>query len=166
MASADTLTAWRRRAFSHAITLRAKASSIWNMLWPSWDHFQPSWPPRILLLTTGKWIEMHTSGCVPEIFESFHRFNFSLNTKKNIWRGGVYDSNDCDGQDPNHAVVIVGWGNENGMDYWIGRNSWGPTWGQKGYFLIQRGVNKCGIETYPVFVKLPWVWACATCAII
>ncbi|XP_046647232.1 procathepsin L-like [Daphnia pulicaria] len=67
---------------------------------------------------------------------------------------GVYDSNDCDGQDPNHAVVIVGWGNQNGMDYWIGRNSWGPLWGEEGYFLIQQGVNKCGIETYPVFVKL------------
>ncbi|XP_046458637.1 procathepsin L-like [Daphnia pulex] len=67
---------------------------------------------------------------------------------------GVYDSNDCDGQDPNHAVVIVGWGNQNGVDYWIGRNSWGTVWGKEGYFLIQKGVNKCGIESYPVFVKL------------
>jgi C1A family cysteine protease len=89
-----------------------------------------------------------------------NRFNFlqiQTKKKKKMWRSGVYDSNDCDGQDPNHAVVLVGWGNQNGVDYWIGRNSWGPLWGEEGYFLIQRGVNKCGIETYPVFVKLSWV---------
>ncbi|XP_046458645.1 ervatamin-B-like [Daphnia pulex] len=65
---------------------------------------------------------------------------------------GVYDDLECDGQSVNHAVVIVGWGNQNGVDYWVGRNSWGTTWGTNGYFLIQRGVNKCGIENYPAYV--------------
>lgn len=67
-------------------------------------------------------------------------------------RAGVYDDSDCDEQPVNHAVVIVGWGNQNGVDYWVGRNSWGTTWGTNGYFLIQRGVNKCGIENYPAYV--------------
>merc|ERR1739848_176940 len=45
-----------------------------------------------------------------------------------------------------HAIKIVGWGNEDGNDYWLVANSWGPTWGLEGYFKIIRGTNACGIE--------------------
>jgi C1A family cysteine protease len=45
-----------------------------------------------------------------------------------------------------HAISIVGYGTLNGEDYWKVKNSWNPTWGDKGYFLIARGVDECGIE--------------------
>lgn len=48
----------------------------------------------------------------------------------------------------NHAVVIVGYGTENGVDYWIIKNSWGIVWGKDGFGRIQRGVNLCGISSY------------------
>lgn len=35
-----------------------------------------------------------------------------------------------------HAVSIVGWGNEDGQDYWIAQNSWGDSWGENGFFRI------------------------------
>ena len=69
-------------------------------------------------------------------------------------RDGVYDDADCDGQPANHAVVIVGWGNKNGVDHWIVRNSWGTDWGKRGYFFIQSGVNKCGIENLVAYIKI------------
>jgi len=47
----------------------------------------------------------------------------------------------------NHAVVAIGWGQENGHKYWIIKNTWGPKWGEKGYFRIQRGTDECGIES-------------------
>ena len=71
------------------------------------------------------------------------------------YKSGVYSSSTCknSAMDVNHAVLAVGFGqDEKGMDYWIVKNSWGDTWGDKGYFKIQRGVNMCGMancNSYP-----------------
>jgi cathepsin B len=46
-----------------------------------------------------------------------------------------------------HAVEFVGYGTQNGEMYWLVKNSWGSTWGEKGYFQILKGVNECGIES-------------------
>ncbi|KZS11247.1 Uncharacterized protein APZ42_024011 [Daphnia magna] len=68
------------------------------------------------------------------------------------YASGVYSDNACDGTTVNHGVVVVGWGELNGEKFWMVRNSWGTDWGMAGYFRIQRGVNKCNIESYPAFV--------------
>lgn len=67
------------------------------------------------------------------------------------YKAGVYNDVKCDNLTVNHAVVVVGYGTLNNLPFWLVRNSWGATWGDKGYIKIQRGVNKCGIETYPYF---------------
>ena len=51
-----------------------------------------------------------------------------------------------------HFVLIVGWGNSNGVDYWIIKNSWGPAWGQEGYFSIQ--MNDSYIGTYAIGAEI------------
>jgi cathepsin H len=53
----------------------------------------------------------------------------------------------------NHAVVATGYGYENGLPFWNVKNSWGETWGNKGYFKILRGNNTCAIaqcNSYPL----------------
>ncbi|KAK2963004.1 putative Gut-specific cysteine proteinase [Blattamonas nauphoetae] len=47
-----------------------------------------------------------------------------------------------------HAVTLMGWGEENGEKYWLLQNSWGPEWGENGFFRMRRGTNECGCEQY------------------
>jgi len=70
------------------------------------------------------------------------------------YAGGVYMNATCPNGplDVNHDVMLVGYGTELGVDYWVIKNSWGANWGDQGFFKIQRGVNMCGIKncgSYP-----------------
>ncbi|EEQ99660.1 cathepsin L, putative [Perkinsus marinus ATCC 50983] len=75
------------------------------------------------------------------MYASDHDFQF--------YSGGIY-SGDCNYQ-IDHAVVMVGYGSVVGGDYFIGRNSWGTSWGMAGYFYLKRGVSgygQCSILEY------------------
>jgi C1A family cysteine protease len=68
------------------------------------------------------------------------------------YQGGILDVPNC-GNTPTHAVLLVGYGTENGKDFWILKNSWGSGWGEGGYFRLARGKNMCGIAdwaSYPI----------------
>ncbi|CAL6029162.1 Cathepsin_B [Hexamita inflata] len=61
------------------------------------------------------------------------------------YNGGIY-THKYGYVEGGHAVTFVGYGEEKGTKYWLVRNSWGASWGEKGYFRIARGKNECGIE--------------------
>eukprot|EP00908_Phaeocystis_cordata_P020545 Transcript_32201.p2 GENE.Transcript_32201~~Transcript_32201.p2 ORF type:complete len:272 (-),score=107.00 Transcript_32201:966-1781(-) len=57
-----------------------------------------------------------------------------------------------------HAVQLVGYGEEQGELYWIVRNSWGANWGEQGYIRIKRhgeGREPCAIDRQP-----EWGYGC------
>ncbi|XP_030043739.1 cathepsin K [Microcaecilia unicolor] len=66
-------------------------------------------------------------------------------------KGVYYDSN-CNAEDINHAVLVVGYGQRMGTKHWIVKNSWGESWGNKGYVLMARNKdNACGIANLASF---------------
>jgi C1A family cysteine protease len=64
-----------------------------------------------------------------------------------MYTHGILDSASC-GTQLDHAVGGVGYGTENGQDYWIVRNSWGSSWGDQGYIKIAAvpGKGICGVQ--------------------
>jgi C1A family cysteine protease len=69
------------------------------------------------------------------------------------YSSGIFNSATC-GTTLDHAVMIVGWGTSAaGTEYWTMRNSWGTTWGERGYMrvAITSGNGVCGINMEPLY---------------
>ncbi|KAJ9472878.1 Cysteine proteinase [Diplonema papillatum] len=64
------------------------------------------------------------------------------------YTGGIVS--DCTGHQLDHGVLIVGWT----PDYWIVKNSWGPTWGGSGRIRLQFGTDQCGLIQQPCSASL------------
>lgn len=91
--------------------------------------------------------EMFKYGTVSTAIDIFQDF-YALNPLQ------IYRYNGISPYVGGHAIVLVGWGEENGIKYWIARNSWGTKWCDGGFFRIERGVNMCNIEQN-VYTGLP-----------
>merc|ERR1712113_381694 len=70
---------------------------------------------------------------------------FSVYADFPTYRSGVY-RHTSGGFLGGHAVALLGWGTEDGQDYWLCKNSWTDSWGDGGFFKIARGNDECGIE--------------------
>ncbi|WP_411025170.1 C1 family peptidase, partial [Salmonella sp. s54836] len=68
--------------------------------------------------------------------------------------GVFYDENCKNGPDDlDHSVLLVGYGTENGMDYWLVKNSWSTYWGDWGYVKMSKKGNNCGVATDAVYFE-------------
>ena len=68
------------------------------------------------------------------------------------YKSGVYKHTSGEAKG-GHAVKIVGWGKENGEEYWIAQNSWTTAWGEKGFFRIAFGqceFDQNGVSINPI----------------
>lgn len=76
-----------------------------------------------------------------------HVMAIAIDASKNsfqLYKTGVYYEASCSSTSLDHAVSVVGYA----PTYWIVRNSWGTSWGQKGYIFMSRNRNNnCGVAT-------------------
>jgi cathepsin C len=76
---------------------------------------------------------------------------FEVGMGFNTYSGGVFKAEEKlpeknHWERVNHAVLIVGYGTQNGVPYWRVKNSWGSFWGESGFFKIKRGDDNLNIE--------------------
>lgn len=78
------------------------------------------------------------------------------------YKGGVFKeacSNEPEGKQLLHDVLIIGYGiEENGDEYWLIQNSWGPRWGEGGFGKILRNnpEGKCGVHIFSFVVHITY----------
>ena len=68
------------------------------------------------------------------------------------YRGGILTG--LCGKSLDSAALLVGFGVDGGIQYWLLKSSLGPKWGEKGYFRLVRGKNQCGIAEAAVVPAL------------
>jgi cathepsin F/cysteine peptidase B len=68
------------------------------------------------------------------------------------YKGGIMTT--CTGKQLDHGVLAVGFGSDNGQDYWIVKNSWNTNWGEEGYIRLARGSNQCGLSSVPSSIQV------------
>nr|UHM21917.1 cathepsin L12 [Zabrotes subfasciatus] len=71
-----------------------------------------------------------------------------------LYKSGVWFEEECAEKRLNHCVLLVGYGTQNGLDYWLLKNSWGRYWGEEGYIKLIRSKfrNYCGITSDAMYV--------------
>ncbi|XP_032831802.1 cathepsin S-like [Petromyzon marinus] len=69
-----------------------------------------------------------------------------------FYRNGVYYDPRCSRTRINHAMLVVGYDQEGGHEYWIVKNSWSKRWGDGGYIkMAKHRNNNCGISNYACY---------------
>jgi len=74
------------------------------------------------------------------------------NIKWQLYDGGIMSKAFCNEKKLDHGVLAVGYDTKE--KYWKVKNSWGTSWGEKGYIRLEKGTDTCGIAQSPSYPVL------------
>ena len=127
--------------------------------------YQQEKPTVVLKNMVASWDE-HTERDIENILLDGHAVVTTMEVTPDFqfYVGGVFMSDQCQNwhlghyrdyqwselRSLRHAVLIIGFGTdpETGLQFWKVKNSWGPLWGESGFFRIVKGYGHCGIGAY------------------
>eukprot|EP01124_Arcella_intermedia_P000970 TRINITY_DN1050_c0_g1_i2.p1 TRINITY_DN1050_c0_g1~~TRINITY_DN1050_c0_g1_i2.p1 ORF type:complete len:330 (-),score=97.13 TRINITY_DN1050_c0_g1_i2:19-1008(-) len=72
---------------------------------------------------------------------------YSFSSAFQFYKSGIYNDPACAGQQPEHGIGIVGYGQDaQGVKFYILKNWWTTSWGEEGYMrIIRNGQNNCAL---------------------
>jgi len=76
-------------------------------------------------------------------------------TSFQFYSAGVIDDAKC-GKSLDHTLLLIGYGTDATKKYWTLQNTWGGSWGEKGYVRLVRDKDMCGVAdmvSYPTVTK-------------
>ncbi|XP_028394716.1 uncharacterized protein LOC114518884 [Dendronephthya gigantea] len=101
-----------------------------------------------------------TRGNVTELKQAISQYgpvSVLINTQPKSFKfysSGIYYDPECSGNNLDHAALLVGYGEERGIPYWLIKNSWSKAWGESGYIKIAQRNNNCGVTSKAVVVRI------------
>eukprot|EP00892_Ulva_mutabilis_P006600 jgi/Ulvmu1/4311/UM002_0032.1 len=103
-----------------------------------------------------KFVERYNREAVKEALVKYGPLSIGVDAEPipfRFYSSGVLDTEECSSAPANidHAVLLVGYGVEDGMDYWLVKNEWSAHWGDAGYIKVAQE-HDCAVATEAFFV--------------
>ncbi len=99
---------------------------------------------RSLVASDWDWVANGNLSSTPTVLQMKNALSYGpVGTSMTVYAdfqaysGGVYVPGPSSAELGGHSIAIVGWNDAN--DSWYVKNSWGPLWGNDGFFEIKRG---------------------------
>jgi len=110
----------------------------------------PDWSSRTYKISGWNWVNPTVPDIEAALMTGPVLVAFTVHYDFFSYTSGIYHWDGSSGIAGGHAVVIVGY--DNAYQYWKVKNSWGPDWGENGFFRI--GFGEGGIEDNVISASL------------
>lgn len=109
----------------------------------------PHWEMEALKIQDYAWIPEDRDAIKTKVMDGPVYIAFTVYEDFQSYTGGVYEHTWGE-VEAGHAVALVGW--DDSLQCWILKNSWGPTWGENGYFRMKYG--ECDMEGWTMWLTV------------
>lgn len=138
-------------------TLKMGLSDIWNYPYQSGitggtGECRENQTAPAAMITGYQGVERNSGKALEEAVAKHGPISVSVDASDwFMYSDGIFDGCNKTNPDINHAVQLVGYGEENSTKYWIVRNSWGAEWGEQGFMRLRRYDHEpCGWDVTPL----------------